>query len=101
MKRLLKVIFLAFVIASVYSMTSGVVAQTMQNKDVKKVEVTHDQPKYVKKGNYIYKYDTNDKLLGYYRKTPSGKYIEYDEAGKKIATYKETPGGDLDIKFFE
>lgn len=82
--------------------TTCVFAQTleignMQNKNTKEINITHDRPIYVKKGQYTYMFDKFGSILGYFRKTPSGKVIAYDKDGNETSSYKAAPGGDLHI----
>ena len=81
--------------SSVYAQIPGL--ETVTNNNSMQIEIIHDKPLYVKKGKHTYMFDRKGNLLGYFRKTPSGKVIVYDENGKQKRAYKETPGGGLSI----
>lgn len=96
MKKLLSTVFI--LLAS----TTYVFAQTpeignIQNKNTKEINITHNGPIYVKRGQYTYMFDRFGTVLGYFRKTPSGKVIAYDKDGNRTTSYKATPGGNLHI----
>ena len=81
--------------SSVYAQIPGL--ESITNNDSTQIDINHDKPVYVKKGAYTYMFDKKGDLLGFFKKTPSGKVIAYDENGNQKRAYKETPGGGLNL----
>ena len=54
-------------------------------------------PIYVQNGAYTYIFNNLGDIMGYFRKTPSGKIVHYSAKGEKLYAYKATPSGDIKI----
>ena len=96
MKKVSTIIFsLFFVSTCAFAQISE--TNKTQNTNYVNVNVTHEKPIYVHKGKYTYMFDKFGAILGYFRRTPSGKTIVYDQNGDIKASYKATPSGELAI----
>lgn len=99
MKKNLCLFFvLAMLSTTVFAQSiSSIETQTQSNINVVYQEHSINMPTYITNGLYTYMFDRFGTMLGYFRKTPSGKIIAYDNFGNKKCAYKKTPGGYIAI----